>query len=293
MCKKIVFFVCVTVIILSCSVWSAVEKEEPDFTFVHITDVQLGMCDGDAGRWQTAVDKINIINPDFVIDTGDHVQNWSDKAAIALYKSIAADISPGIPLYHLPGNHDIGDMPTESRYLQYLAEFPNGHNVPWYSFTHGNNFFICLDSIVLKNPSGYPDAKVAQMNWLTTTLADASEQGYNNIMVFMHISLCLVSTIEADQMFNMPLGDGTGIRKKLLNLFHQYGVRAVFTGHYHLNAYVLDGDLEIATTTSCTCGLGNPPATPAIRIIKVYSDRIEHEIRTLDSISVAASDSYR
>jgi 3',5'-cyclic AMP phosphodiesterase CpdA len=290
---KIAFFVSVIVISLGCIVCSAVEKEKPDFTFIHITDVQLGMCDGDAIRWQTTVNKINNINPAFVIDTGDHVQNWSDKPKLALYKSIAKNINPTIPLYHLPGNHDIGDTPTASRYPDYLAEFPNGHSVPWYSFTYGNNLFICLDSMILKNPSGYPDANSAQMSWLQTTLADANEHGYDNILVFMHISLCLVSATEADQTFNMPLGDGTGIRKQLLDLFHQYGVRAVFCGHYHLNAYVRDGELEIITTTSCTCGLGNPPATPAIRIIKVYSDRIEHDICTLDSISAAASNSHR
>jgi predicted phosphodiesterase len=268
-----------------------VEKDEPDFKFVQLTDVQLGMCDGDTGRWQTAVTKINFVNPDFAIDTGDHVQNWSDKPKIALYKSIAEDISPTIPLYHLPGNHDIGDIPTAARYTDYLTEFPNGETVPWYSFTYGNNLFICLDSMVLKNPSGYPDANTAQMSWLQTTLADANDHGYDNILVFMHISLCLVSTTEADQTFNMPLGDGTGIRKQLLDLFHQYGVKAVFSGHYHVNAYVRDGELEIITTNSCTCPLGGQSTdTTGFQIVEVYPNHITHTYRTLNSIVLLAGD---
>jgi hypothetical protein len=130
-----------------------VDKEEPDLEFIQLTDVQLGMCDGDTGRWQTAVSKINFVNPDFAIDTGDHVQNWSDKPKIALYKSIAANINPTIPLYHLTGNHDVGETPTAARYTDFLTEFPNGETVPWYSFTYGNNLFICLESMVLKSPS--------------------------------------------------------------------------------------------------------------------------------------------
>ena len=46
----------------------------------------------------------------------------------------------------------------------------------------------------------------------------------------------------------------------------------------------IDGDLQMYTTTSCTCGLGSTPTPPGIRIIKVYSDHIEQEVRTLDSL---------
>lgn len=51
MCKKIAFFACVTVISLSCSVWSAVEKEEPDFTFIQAADPQLTFCENSIANW--------------------------------------------------------------------------------------------------------------------------------------------------------------------------------------------------------------------------------------------------
>jgi hypothetical protein len=97
----------------------------------------------------------------------------------------------------------------------------------------------------------------------------------------MHVSLCIHTIDEPyNSADNLPLP----IRQQLLSLFHQYGVEAAFSGHTHTNKYVLDGDLEIITTTSTTCGLGSPPTTPAITIIKVYSDHIVHELRTLDSL---------
>jgi hypothetical protein len=168
-------------------VWSFTtidEANEPNFVFVHITDVQIGMCEGDADRWQIAVGKINNINPDFVIDTGDHVQSWSTSnpftASMNIYLNTAANLSPGISLYHCPGNHDIGDTPTPNRYPSYLSVFPNpfpassSSDVPWYSFSYGDTLFICLDDLVLRDPSGFPDANAAEMSWLTQTLQDAN-----------------------------------------------------------------------------------------------------------------------
>jgi predicted phosphodiesterase len=255
-----------------------VNTQEPDLTFVQLTDVQIGMCEGAADRWQTAVNKVNVVNPAFAIDTGDHVQNWSDLASRDTYLSIAANIKPSIPLYHIPGNHDVGDTPTADRYTQFLAVFPNGGSVPWYSFSYGNTLFICLESMVLKTPSGYPDANTAQMSWLTSEL---QRTGFTHKIVFMHISPCLVSVSEPDQTFNMP----GPIRAELLSLFHQYGVDAVFSGHYHVPAYVNDNGLEIVTTESCTCPLGSLSTdTAGIQIVTIYPDHIEHSYRTLDSI---------
>jgi len=120
------------------------------------------------------------------------------------------------------------------------------------------------------------------MDWLTTTLTGAS--GYDNILVFMHHPLCVSSVSEPNDWNNMP----TACRSELLTLFHTYGVRAVFAGHYHQNAYVRDGDLEIITTSSCTCPLAADP--PGFRVVKVYPNHISHTYRTLDSIVTLAGD---
>jgi serine/threonine-protein phosphatase CPPED1 len=257
-------------------------------------------CPGQADRWQTAVSKINIVNPAFVIDTGDHVQSWSvsspHTASLDSYLSIAANIRPTIPLYHVPGNHDIGDAPDASRYPSFLSVFPNqfpassSSSVPWYSFSYGNTLFICLDTLVLKNPSSYVGEDTTEINWLTNTLQNSN--GYTHKIVFTHVPICKTSVTEADDSggFNMPSTPGnsraySNIRAQLLSLFHQYGVEAVFCGHAHVPYYVNDNGLELITTETTTCPLGGLSTdTTGIQIVKIYPDHIEHSYRPLDSI---------
>ncbi len=261
----------------------------PDFTFVQASDPQMGwrQCGNMDYLWGTTISKINTINPAFVILTGDLLNTSSSTTQRNTYRSYAAGINPGIPIYTLPGNHDISEPPTLTKYNWWLANlaYPSGYANPWYSFTYGDSIFICLESGVLRSPggTGLAGKNTEQINWLTSTLIDANAAGYAHKFVFMHIPLCINSVGEAyggSSGWNMPIA----VRQQLLGLFHQYGVEAVFSGHYHRNAYVLDSDLEIITTASCTCGLGSPPATPGIRIIKVYSDHIEQEFRTLNSL---------
>jgi hypothetical protein len=257
----------------------------PEFTFVQASDPQMGwtQCGNMDYLRGTTISKINNINPAFVIVTGDLINSSKNSTQTTTYKNYAAGINSGIPIYTLPGNHDISEPSSATNYSWWLSNlaYPTGLANPWYSFTYNDSLFICLDSGVFRSDWGGKQAE--EIAWLTQTLADANSVGYSHIFVFMHISLCLTSVNEAymgSTGFDLPVA----IRGQLLTLFHKYKVRAVFQGHYHLNAYVKDGDLEIITTSSCTCGLGSPPTTPGIQIIKVFADHIEHEYRTLDSL---------
>ena len=258
----------------------------PEFTFVHASDPQMNwdQC-GPAGSmdylWGVTINKINNINPAFVIVTGDLINTNSSTTQTATYKGYAAGINPLIPIYTVPGNHDISDPSNSTKYAWWLSNlaYPTGLTNPWYSFTYGDSIFIGLDSGVFKADWGGKQA--AELAWLTTTLQNANTAGYTHKFVFMHVALFVSSAGEAyDSAGNLPLA----IRQTLLNLFHQYGVKVVMAGHRHTNNYGVDGDLQMFTTTSCTCGLGSPRTPPGIRIFKVYSDHIEQEVRTLDSL---------
>jgi hypothetical protein len=256
----------------------------PEFTFVQASDPQMGWteCGNMDYLWGTTIGKINIINPAFVIVTGDLITSSSNMTQTATYKSYAAGINPGIPIYTVPGNHDIGDPSSSTKYAWWASNlaYPTGLTNPWYSFTYGDSIFIGLDSGVFKADWGGKQA--AEIAWLTTTLQDATAAGYTHKFVFMHVALFVASAGEAyNAAGNLPLA----IRGQLLSLFHQYGVKVVMAGHRHTNNDAVDGDLQMFTTTSCTCGLGVPKTTPGIRIFKVYSDHVEQEVRTLDSIN--------
>jgi hypothetical protein len=275
-----------------------VDKEEPDFTFVQATDPQIGWAangNNDA-KWPETVSKVNLLGPNFLIVTGDLVDNRGNPEQVALYKSGAAGLNPSIQLYNLPGNHDIGDTPDMTTYALWKSRFgyPPDNNNPWYSFTRSNNLFIVLDSLVLKSQGGFtypdPNKAVEEMNWLTATLVDANTAGYNNIMVFMHTPLAMSSITEPDGTNNMPLGTGNGPRKQLLDLFHEYGVKAVFSGHAHYNSKFFDDDLEIITTSSCNSSLGTPSTPQGFRIVEVYPGHISNVYRPLPSIALLPCD---
>jgi hypothetical protein len=243
-----------------------------DFTFVQAADPQMTFCADSPAKWYVTIDKVNIVNPAFLMVTGDMLQTSSSQSQFDTYMDAAANLNPDIALYEVPGNHDVSAAPTPAKYTWYESHFGD----LWYTFIYGNSLFIGLESCILIDSSGYPGKDTEQMDWLTTTLANAS--GYDNILVFMHHPLCVSSVDEPDSWVNIP----PARRAELLSLFHQYGVRAVFAGHYHQNAYVNDGGLEIITTSSCTCPLASDP--PGFRIVDVYSDHIEQAYHTLDSI---------
>lgn len=129
---------------------------------------------------------------------------------------------------------------------------------------------IVLESNLLNQPEGAAEMAARQMAWLKETLAGAEKKKYVHKFVFKHFPLCLTKVDEPDQYFNVPRPR----RDELLALFHKHQVTAVFSGHYHRNAYVKDGPLELITTSSCGKPLGNDPT--GFRVVRVFADRIEH-----------------
>ncbi|MCE5187172.1 MAG: metallophosphoesterase [Planctomycetaceae bacterium] len=248
------------------------EQEEPEFTFIQATDPQMTFCENSLVNWEQTIRKLNVCNPAFAVVTGDLLNSPGSQLQADMYFGAKADLKPAIPLYQLAGNHDVHDAPSSTSYGWYQQHFGD----LWYSFTYGNNLFISLESNILRDATNYPGKDVEQINWLTDTLASAT--GYDNIIVFMHHPLCVSSVSEPDAWNNMP----TARRAQLLSLFHQYGVRAVLTGHWHQNGYVRDGDLEIIITSSTTCPLAADP--PGFRIVKVFKNHIEHTYKCLDCI---------
>jgi len=75
-------------------------------------------------------------------------------------------------------------------------------------------------------------------------------------VIFQHIPFFLEKADEPDQYFNIPIDT----RRRVLALLHRYGVRYVFAGHYHRNAFGRDGDLEMITTGPAGMPIGPDPS---------------------------------
>jgi 3',5'-cyclic AMP phosphodiesterase CpdA len=241
-----------------------------------MTDPQFGFSEANQGfeketvLYEKAVDEVNRLNPDFVVITGDLVNKLTDTLQWAELDRITAKIKPSIPFYLLPGNHDIGNIPTQAQ----IDAFKESYGDDKFSFKHKKNWFIGLNSSIITNDT--PELEEQQFLWLEKELIRAKSA--NNIIVFCHYPFFINEPDEPDKYFNI----GIEKRKKYLELFARYKVNSVFAGHLHKNAYGQDGSLNMITTSAVGKPLGEDPS--GLRIIVVSKDGVSSVYYGLEDI---------
>ena len=246
------------------------------FVFIQITDPQFGFY-GDTGAnftetalYEKAVMAVNQLRPAFVVITGDLVNDRSNQAQWGEFIRVSRLIDREVPVYFIPGNHDIGNEPTVEdidRYKQLMGS-------DRFSIDYYKNRFIGINSSVIK--SGNPDLETEQFKWIEEKLTATSD--IRNIVVFSHHPFFLCSPDEAEAYSNIE----PGMRHKYLRLFDEAGVDVIFAGHYHNNSLGKYNDTKMITTSAVGKPLGDVPS--GFRIIKVFRDLIESEYFALDSI---------
>jgi serine/threonine-protein phosphatase CPPED1 len=258
----------------------ATRPAEP-FFFIQMTDPQIGWQPLE--EWRTAIKLANRLKPAFVVVTGDLLNRKAeadkldpeeDAKQLRDFKDVAAQLDKSIPFYTLPGNHDVCNVPT----AETLAWYEKNFGKLWYSFTHGDCFFVAMETDILKHPDHTKEYVQRELAWVRQALRSAVKDNYRHKIVFMHHSVFLKEPDEKEDYFSLPLP----VRKELLDLFHATGVEAVFSGHLHKNAYAKDGKLELITSGSCGKTLGKDPV--GFRIVKVLGDRIEHRYYGYDEM---------
>jgi serine/threonine-protein phosphatase CPPED1 len=246
------------------------------FFFIQVTDPQFGMYETNNGfareteLYEKAVSEINRLNPDFVVITGDLVNNKNDRAQVAEFKRLTAKINSSIPVWYSPGNHDIGQSPVQTDIDSFISDY--GHDR--FSFRHKKCLFIGLNSCVIKSKS--PDLEQDQFRWLKKELSNAGR--VNHTIIFSHYPFFINTFNEPETYSNIPVDT----RKKYLGLFKKYKVDAVFAGHLHNNASADFGKMKMITTGAIGKPLANAPS--GFRIVKVFPGRVESEYYPLDKI---------
>jgi 3',5'-cyclic AMP phosphodiesterase CpdA len=244
--------------------------------FIQLTDPQFGMFESNAGfeketmLYEKAVAKINSMNPDFVVITGDFVNDQNSVAQINEFKRITAKIKPEIKVYYSPGNHDIGQIPTNES----LEKYKKNYGSDCFSFKHKGASFIGFNSGLIKGKLEMPEQK--QFDWLAKKLKESSKA--QHILLFCHYPFFNKTVDEPEAYSNI----GTEYRLKYLKLFEENRVDAVFSGHHHNNGLSNYGNMQLVTTSSLGKPLGEAPS--GLRIVKVYSNKIEHEFFGLDEL---------
>jgi serine/threonine-protein phosphatase CPPED1 len=237
--------------------------------FAILSDPQMGMYAHDrdfaqeTANLEFAVANLNRLHPQFVVVCGDLVNRTGDAAEIAEYKRILQKLDPSIPVYNVPGNHDVGNVPTPASIQAYRAAFGKG----FYSFTDGPVFGIVLDSNLISAPEKSSDFARRQRQWLADTLKNAPAG--RQIIVFQHIPYFLHDPAEKDQYFNIPAAE----RSDYLDLLINSGVRYVFAGHYHRNAGGTDGRLTEVVTGAVGMPIGD--SVSGLRLVSVRNGAID------------------
>ena len=176
------------------------------FTFIQLTDTQIGFRDKTEGYalsdslMQEAVKAVNRTLPSCVIVTGDLVNNTADSLQAAIYKRNIAAIDGRIPVYALPGNHDMRPW-TEENHKAFLAF--NGYDR--FSFKMKGCAFIGFDSCCIKD--SIETVEKEQLEWLVGELEKA--RGSRQIFLFTHCPVIRESIDEKEEYFNFPIAGHT------------------------------------------------------------------------------------
>lgn len=228
----------------------------------------------DADRYTEAIAAANSLRPAFVVMGGDMVDDPASEAQLETLLRITSGLDRDIPMFWVPGNHDIADdtvNPTPHSIEKYREVF----GLDYYGFDYGDIRFLVLNTVVIDSPAQTLGELEDQMAWLEWEIDRAREQQRQAIL-FGHHPLFLRESAEEDCYWNLPRERRDG----LLQLIHRGGIKHAFAGHWHRNSVARDGDFEMVTSGAVGYPLGDDPS--GIRIVNVEQDLVSHKYSALE-----------
>jgi 3',5'-cyclic AMP phosphodiesterase CpdA len=261
-------------LLLACLALPAAAAEP--FFFLQASDPQFGMYTEnkdfrqETANWEFVITNANRLKPAFVVVTGDLTNIPRNADQIAEYQRINAKLDKSVHLYSVPGNHDVGNEPSPPL----LEAYRKNYGADYYSFREGPVYGIVLNSSLFTSSEKAPGEGAKQETWLGQELEKARAAGAMPV-VFQHIPFFLEKADEPDQYFNIPMAT----RQRVLGMLKKGGVKYVFAGHYHRNAYGKDGDLEMITTGPAGMPIGPDPS--GLRIAEVKGNAIVQDYYSL------------
>ncbi len=164
------------------------------------------------GIYEEIIKEVERLRPDFCITVGDQIEGYSTDTAVLgkewrEYREIVGPLT--MHLYLTPGNHDITYDTALSVYNKYAGE-------PYYSFDIKGLHFVILDNSRWEIVQTLPQE---QIDWLINDLG--KNRNATNTFVFYHKPFWYAGVAK-----NQP--------DTLHGIFKQFGVRAVFSGHFHI-----------------------------------------------------------
>ena len=233
------------------------------FTFVAYGDTR-----SQVDPHRRIVERIRAEVPDFLLATGDYVDEGVREVEWQQFFEIERDLLRDNTLFPAVGNHDRqGRGRTADNWRRWFATPENSPDPErYYAFTYGNSRFLVLDSNM------YSFALTDQTSWLEKQLQAArQDRSIRHVFVVMH-----------HPPFSISLHGGhRDLRERWTPLYEKYGVDAVFSGHDHVYSRAEKGGVRYFVTG----GGGAPlyPRSPRASAIDKgatrYFERVNHFLR--------------
>ena len=190
-------------------------QTQETFNFVVIGDTRTGIA-----VFKQHIKEINLLDPDFVIDSGDLINGYATELRNieTMWDRFDAVVKAfKVPLVMVPGNHDIWDTNSDRIYRRRYGK-------TYFSFTHKDVHFIILNSET-RDKDGQPTERIIgdQLRWLANDLAE--HKNAKATFVFLHQPLW--------QGFHIGEGNGKHWMEDVHPILAKHGVSAVFGGHSH------------------------------------------------------------
>lgn len=236
--------------------------------FVQISDPQLGLINEsedftpERENMERIASAVNRLQPDFVVFSGDYVQQRTDTNALEGFGQMCKLFSKETPLYFVPGNHDVEEAAPED-IEQFVARY--GHD----RFVHnGENYTtIGFNSCVIKTAA---EGESAEYEWMEESLKQASKRGLPIILIAHH-PLFVESPDEEETGINLPVE----LRHKYLQLIKSYEVDLLLSGHLHHCVRAEYDGIQLATSGAAGCPLGDDPSGITIVTIPTEGSDIQ------------------
>ena len=229
------------------------EESDEDFRFIYFTDVHLELGKNAVQGFESAIKKINEINPDFVISGGDNIADALgqpfERADLLYtkYKNIIKKLN--MPTFNVIGNHDVFGVQKKSGVDSIHPEygkkmFARRLNKTYYAFDHKGWHFIVLDSVLI-DPEGnyFGGVDKEQRDWLKDHLQSIDPE--IPIIISMHIPLYSIVP-QMDKRFKIEVFTVNN-SVQVLDLFKDHNLKVVLQGHVHYHEVIEAGGVHFIT----------------------------------------------
>jgi len=206
----------------------------PEFRLTQISDPHLARRQPKlTGNFHRVSEYIDAKRPDLVVNSGDLAFDGPAQRDDLEFAKTLHDALP-VACRYLPGNHDIGDNPTQVGPVpsqpvteQSLQAFHSIFGEDRWHFDAAGWCFIGLNSLVMNTGLA---SEAEQFDWLASQLSGANEKP---VALFLHKPLYLNSPDDPEPVATSIRYVPMPARSRLVEMLRSVDLRLVASGHVH------------------------------------------------------------